>query len=165
MFLVYTDFRTASFRNLIVCKELLSILSTCESKNKQQILHKIYYLSGYIIEFCYKFALFSGLNISKFENISDFGEKEFKEKWKHHSFSKLKNICIESKVIFSADIPYLGNNNIDKKVKYLIESWEVQIRYSLKLSKHPIANLSQNDIINLVELCEEILNKITTKYS
>ena len=79
MFLVYTDFRTASFRNLIVCKELLSILSTCESKNKQQILHKIYYLSGYIIEFCYKFALFSGLNISKFENISDFGEKEFKE--------------------------------------------------------------------------------------
>ena len=79
--------------------------------------------------------------------------------------SKLKNICIESKVIFSADIPYLGNNNIDKKVKYLIESWEVQIRYSIKLSKNPIANLSQNDIINLVELCEEILNKITTKYS
>ena len=162
--LVYPDFKKASYRNLVVCKELLQILPTTEARKKTHILHKVYYLSGYIIEFCYKYALFSSLNASKYENLDNFKDDNFNKKWKHHDFIKLKNVCNDNKVSFSSDIPYIGNNIINRNVKKLIDSWDVQIRYSINLSKDVI-NLNQNDVKELVTLCEEILNKITTKFS
>jgi hypothetical protein len=165
MSLVYIDFRSASYRNILVCKELLNLLLKCESNKKQQIIHKIYYLSGYIIEFCYKFALFHSLKLDKFENIYLYGSDEFKKKWKEHDFQKLKILCNENKVNFSSDIPYFGNSNIDKKSKSLIDSWNVQIRYSLKLSKPQISNITEEDINKFLQIIEEILNKITTKFS
>ena len=167
MTFTYMDFLRASYRNLIVCKELLSIMKCCEPHKKSQILHKVYYLSGYIIEFCYKYALFSSLNASKFESIYNFKDEDFKNKWKKdgHNFDKLKNVCSEYKIIFSSDIPYFGNNKLDEGLYNLIISWNVQIRYSLKLSNNPISKLNENDVIRFVHLCEDILKKITEKYN
>ncbi|MDR6158076.1 hypothetical protein QF023_001592 [Chryseobacterium sp. SLBN-27] len=163
MSLVYTDFRLAGYRNLHTCKELLSILDSCDARKKKQILHNIYYLSGYIIEFCYKFALFSGLKASKFQDLGTFKDESFRKKWRDHSFERLKNICTEYKIVFSADIPYLGNNSIDKNLKELIRNWDVQMRYSIKLTKNTV--LTEEDVINFVVLCEKILTKTDSNFS
>ena len=64
--LSYLEFRKSALRNIHVCKVLLE-----ESQKekvlakKQQLLHKIFYLGGYVIEFMYKFALFSHLNLDR----------------------------------------------------------------------------------------------------
>lgn len=165
MSLVYTDFRTASHRNLVVCKELLNILPNCDNPKKQRILHKIYYLSGYIIEFCYKFALFHTLKLGKFEDINDFRDAAFRKKWREHNFQKLRNLCDENKIVFSSDIPYLGNNIKDPKIRTLINCWDVQIRYSINLSKLSVGNLCEKEINDFVFLMEDILSKTTTKFS
>jgi len=111
--------------------------------------------------------LFSSLNASKFESIYNFKDEDFKNKWKKdgHNFDKLKNVCSEYKIIFSSDIPYFGNNKLDEGLYNLIISWNVQIRYSLKLSNNPISKLNENDVIRFVHLCEDILKKITEKYN
>lgn len=165
MSLIYTDFITASHRNLAVCKELLSILPNCDNPKKQRILHKVYYLSGYIVEFCYKYAFFHSLRVNKYENLNEFRDNEFRKKWREHSFQKLRNLCDENKIVFSSDIPYLGSNIADRKNKMLINSWDVQIRYSIKLSKSLVGNLCESEITNFVFLMEDILNKTITKFS
>ncbi|AZA54082.1 hypothetical protein [Chryseobacterium sp. G0201] len=162
--LKYIDFRTASFRNLNVCKELLERLDNCESKNKNNILHKIYYLSGYIIEFSYKYALFHHLGLNKIDNIYNFGDDSFKKKWKDHDFSKLRLLCTDNKLNFSTDIPYFGSKIENKEIESLINSWDVQIRYNLSLANNTIM-LDESRIKDFVSSIEDILNKITTKFS
>lgn len=160
----YVDFRKASFRNLSVCKELLERLENCESKNKNHILHKIYYLSGYIIEFSYKYALFQHLGLSKIDNIYNFGDINFKKKWKEHDFLKLRSLCLENNLNFSTDIPYFGSRIENKEIESLINSWDVQIRYNLSLANKTII-LDESQMKNFVFSIEDILNKITTKFS
>lgn len=160
----YCEFRNASYRNLTVCKELLKLLQTCEAKDEKYILHKTYYLSGYIIEFCYKFALFSHLGLSKTENVYKHGDEGFQKKWTEHSFSKLQSICEENNLKFSNDIPFLGAKIQHKNVEKLIKSWDVQIRYSLNIKNNQI-ELNRHNLIDLIAQLEEIVNKINSKFS
>ncbi|SFI86035.1 hypothetical protein [Myroides guanonis] len=161
--LKYTDFRTASYRNLYVCNHLLDNFDKCNNSNKQQILHKIYYLSGYIIEFCYKYALFSQLVKYKTDNIYSIKDSGFQKKWKEHNYRKLESLCQENKIIFSKDIPFLGKKITDKNLNDLINNWDVQIRYSLNLTTSTV-NLTQIEMKNLVILIEDILKKTTSKF-
>lgn len=162
--LKYIDFRTASYRNLNVCKELIERLDVCDEKNKKSILHKIYYLSGYIIEFSYKFALFHHLGLSRNQNIYEYGDENFKKKWKDHSFSKLRNLCSEYNLNFSTDIPHFGKKLENKTSENLINSWDVQIRYNISLSKNSII-LEELQVRSFVTSIEQILDFITTKFS
>jgi len=163
-YLTYLEFRTGYYRNLTVCKNLLESLNNCQQRDSEYIKHKTYYLAGYIIEFCYKFALFSHLKLKKTENIYSFGNEGFKKKWKEHSFGKLQNICSEEKLLFSQDIPFFGSPIADKDVKKLIENWDVQIRYSLNLTNSKI-ELEKDTLRKLINELQIIADKITSKYS
>jgi hypothetical protein len=161
--LTYTDFRTASYRNLTVCKHLLENFEECQQSKKKQILHKIYYLSGYIIEFCFKYALFSKLVESSSQNIYEVKDPQFQQRWREHNYCKLSDLCSENKVNFSEDIPYMGKKISDKKINSLLLSWDVQIRYSLNLSKSTV-DLKEKEIRELVILTEQILNKVNSRF-
>ena len=162
--LTYVDFRTAAYRNLHVCQELYSRSLTSESRYKKQIFHKVYYLSGYIIEFCFKYSLFSNEKISQNQNLYEYENEDFRRKWKQHDFNKLRQLCEDRNILFSSDIPYFGSKVQDKKIEKLIKAWDVQIRYSLSLSNQHL-NLLESEIKNLIDFIEIVLNKITSKYS
>lgn len=163
--LSYLDFRKAALRNIHACKILLE-----QSKNenvpakKQQLLHKVFYLGGYVIEFSYKFALFSHLNLQENDNLNKFKDGVFRKKWQVHDFKALANLCEDEKLKFSQDIPFLGNNILNKNTKELIECWDVQIRYSLGLGKKTIS-LKEEILGDYIKIVTEINSKINDKYS
>lgn len=163
--LSYLDFRKAALRNIHACKVLLE-----QSKNenvparKQQLLHKVFYLGGYIIEFSYKFALFSHLNLQEKDNVNKFKDEVFRKKWQVHDFKALASLCENEKLKFSQDIPFLGNNILNKDIKELIEGWDVQIRYSLGLGKKTIS-LKEEILKDYIKIIIEINTKINDKYS
>ena len=159
----FLEFRTAGFRNLNVCKELVTCLENCDSARKVNLLHKIFYLSGYVIEFSFKYILFNSLKLGKFENLYTYRDEAFRKKWQQHDFEKLRSLCTECKIHLNTDIPYLGTRIKDKELEALLKAWDVQIRYSLVLSHHAVV-LEESRMRDLVRLIEEILTKVVTKY-
>lgn len=163
--LSYLEFRKACFRNLEICQILLNSYEICNKENERQsILHKVYYLGGYVIEFAIKFSLFSHLK-SKI-NVSNVYEWENKD-WKDHNFQKLKNIATSHNLSYSQDIPFLGNtSNLSKETLNLIQNWDVQIRYSLTLNKtNKSIKLNFKELLDYFKCIEKITNQITTKYN
>jgi hypothetical protein len=168
--LIYSDFKSASYRNLIVCRELLQFLPILEPNIKTEILHKVYYLSGYIIECCYKFALFSHISknkdfsLNKSTNLLEYRKDEnFPKKWKTHSFDTLKNLCSENSLIFSSDIPFLGQNK-NRELNNLKMRWNTEIRYSLKLTNQEVELSEENLQLFLTEI-EKMVEKINLLYN
>lgn len=162
--LSYLEFRKAAYRNISVCEILLK---TYDSENnnvvKKQILFKTFYLGGYVIEFLYKFSLFSHLNISVNDDVYKFRDNEFQKKWKVHNFDHLNDLCENEGLKFSTDIPYFGNNILNKNVAKLIDAWDVQIRYSLVLSKKSII-LEYEDLQLYLKTIKDINKKINLLY-
>jgi|GEM_PF-4586118 len=161
--LTFPDFRTAGYRNISVCKELLDSLKDCPARNKVHILHKIFYLSGYVVEFSFKYILFSSLRLRESQNLYEYEDLAFRKRWQQHNFDKLRVLLTAKKVIISTDIPFLGNKVDNRKLDELLKAWDVQIRYSLGLSNNPVI-LTQQLMEELVNLTEQILNKVTTKH-
>lgn len=168
--LVYPDFKEASERNLMVCKKLLELLTSVEQFNKKlEILHKVYYLGGYIIEFCYKYALFSHIsiqdtNLNKTTNLNEYKEEvKFPKQWKIHKFDILENICSKHDLQFSSDIPFLGQTNC-KELNKLKMRWNTEIRYSLKLANQEI-ELNEKNIKLFLDKIEEMFIEVNKKYN
>ncbi|MET3025685.1 hypothetical protein ABXT06_03310 [Flavobacterium sp. UW10123] len=165
--LSYTEFRKAAIRNINVCEILLKTYETEKLVNQKQILYKTFYLGGYVIEFLYKFSLFSHLSLDSNENVYNYGDLDFQKKWKVHNFDQLNILCQNEGLTFSTDIPYFGTTSLDKKVIKLFDSWDVQIRYSLNLSKKGIKqiDLEYNEITKYIETIKDINKKITSRFS
>jgi len=161
--LTFPEFRTAGYRNLSVCRELLGSLNACPKRSKVHVLHKIFYLSGYIIEFSFKYVLFSSLRLKESQNLYDYEDDRFRKSWQQHNFDKLRTLINNKRIIISTDIPFIGIKVENKELDDLIKAWDVQIRYSLGLSNQPVL-LTQQLMTELVDLTEQILNKVTTKY-
>lgn len=168
--LIYTDFRKASYRNLIVCQELLGVLEKCEPSRYSHIVHKIYYLGGYIIEYTYKFALFSHLlpKENAKTNIYEYRkEDDFDKKWTVHDFNTLRTLCSSCKVKFNTDVPYFGNTKISKDFRMLLTSWNVQIRYSSNLTNTeegaPKLDFRKINIQEFVYALRDIVDKFYSK--
>lgn len=161
--LTFPEFRTAGYRNLSVCRELLGSLKYCPERSKTHVLHKIFYLSGYIIEFSFKYVLFSELKLKESENLYTYENEAFRKSWQQHNFDRLRLLLNTKKIIISTDVPFLGIKVENKVLDELIKAWDVQIRYSLSLSQQPVV-LTQKLMEELVNLTEQILNKVTTKY-
>ncbi len=162
--LSYLEFRKAAYRNLSVCEILLKMYDVENNKIvKNHILFKTFYLGGYVIEFLYKFSLFSHLNVSITQDVYDYRTSDFQKKWKVHNFDHLSNLCQDEGIRFSTDIPYFGNNIQNKNVAKLIEAWDVQIRYSLVLSRKDVI-LNYVDLKHYVEIIKDINKKINTQY-
>ncbi len=164
-YLNYLDFRTASYRNLNVCKQLLGILENCNELQKKEILHKVFYLGGYIVEFSYKFAFFEAFKLKQELNESDdiytFLDDSFRKKWKTHNFDALNNLCSSYDIKFNQDIPYFGNKQ-NVIFNNLVRSWDVQIRYSLAMSRQSI-ELNEGNIRMFVETLEKIVSHFHSK--
>lgn len=159
----YLEFRKAAIRNITVCEILLKTYNSEKPINQRQILYKTYYLGGYVIEFLYKFSLFSHLNIGQFDDVYKFKNQEFQSKWKVHNYDQLNFLCEKEGLKFSSDIPYLGNNLPNKKVTELFDAWDVQIRYSLNLGKKNV-ELTYDDLNTFIETIKEINKKINSIY-
>lgn len=161
--LSYLEFRKAALRNISVCEILLKTYDKEKQINKKQILIKTFYLGGYVIEFLYKFALFSHLNLTNTDDVYNFRDQEFQKQWRVHNFVQLNILCLNEGLIFSSDIPFLGNNSLNKNVNNLFNAWDVQIRYSLNLSKTKI-ELDYNDLSKYIETIKDISTKINSIY-
>ncbi|MET3128851.1 hypothetical protein ABID42_003970 [Arcicella rosea] len=139
---------------------MLDILENCNELQKKEILHKVFYLGGYIVEFSYKFAFFEAFKLKQELNESDdintFLDDSFRKKWRIHNFDNLNTLCSNNGVTFNQDIPYFGNkqNVIFNK---LVKSWDVQIRYSLAMSRQYI-DLNEGNIRMFVETLEKIVS-------
>lgn len=162
--LSYIEFRKAAIRNINVCEILLKSYSIEKPVVQKQILFKTYYLGGYVLEFLYKFSLFSHLSLDYNDDVYHYRNQEFQKKWKVHNFDQLNILCQDEGLKFSTDIPYFGTSSLDKNVNKLFDAWDVQIRYSLSLSKKGI-DLEYNDLVKYIEIIKEINYKINSKFS
>lgn len=77
----YTDYKAASERHLETClqiKEILeqqfqpkTLLSAREAKEQEQLLSNLYYLSGYVIECIYNYAIFKNISFPSNVDVAD----------------------------------------------------------------------------------------------
>lgn len=160
----YLEFRKAAIRNIAACDILLKNYHELKPATQKHILHKIYYLGGYVVEFLYKFSLFSHLNLSHTEDVYKFKDTDFQKKWKVHDYRQLNNLCEKEGLKFSTDIPFFGNNTLNKNIATLFDGWDVQIRYSQNLCKREI-ELRHEDLIVFLSVIKDINNKINSTYS
>ncbi len=159
----YLEFRKAAIRNISICDILLKKYDSEKSVVQKQILYKTFYLGGYVVEFLYKFSLFSHLNLSSSDDVYSYRNEDFQKKWKVHNFNQLSMLCESEGLKFSTDIPYFGNNQVNPNVKKIFEAWDVQIRYSLNLSKKSI-DLEYNDLTQFLITIKDIEKKINRLY-
>jgi hypothetical protein len=159
----YLEFRRAAIRNISVCEILLNNYPTEKSGNQKQLLYKTFYLAGYVVEFLYKYSLFSHLNLANTECVYKYRNAEFQKKWKVHNFDQLYSLCEDEGLIFSADIPYLGHKLSDKNLTLLMDAWDVQIRYSMNLSRKKIS-LSYEDLSKFIKMIKIINTKVNAQY-
>lgn len=144
----YPEFKNASRKHLVTCEVLIIRLKdiSCEYK-KKHILINIYYLSGYIFETIFKFAIFSSINYKKQEIITKLNQNglNFDSDIKIHNLKKLKE-TLETKGIYRV-VDYT-------KHKKLFNSWNSEIRYKENLL------FSETEIINFFEFARKIFSDL-----
>ena len=160
----YLEFRRAAYRNLAVCEILLKKYDSETPVMRKHILYKTYYLGGYVVEFLYKFSLFSHLNLNHTQDVYKCKNLDFQKRWRVHDYAKLNVLCEDEGLIFSSDIPFLGNKTLNKNIEKLFDAWDVQIRYSINLSRKKV-DLQYSVIVKYIETIKDINNKINSIYS
>ncbi|UPK69433.1 hypothetical protein [Chitinophaga filiformis] len=116
-----------------------------------------------MIEFSFKYILFSSLRVKETQNLYEYDDEIFRKSWQQHNFDRLRLVLDTKRIIISTDVPYIGIKVENKELDDLIKAWDVQIRYSLGLSHQPVV-LTEPLMEEFVGLTEQILKRVTSKY-
>ena len=177
--MIYTEYAKAAERHLETCtqlvhvleeqyqkKEVGSTLSNRELKEKLELLSNLYYLSGYIIECVYSYALCKeiGLSIALSNQIPATGlhgvcwhynqinrtSKTHAIYRQNHKMSKLEMDYFSTRYNITS-IPILGGNDmISHDAQILFDNWSASVRYTIS---HP---LDYANVFDFFWECEKI---------
>ena len=187
----YTEYKEAAERHLEVCLQLEyllrdnykakeeagQILSSRERKEKLQLLADLYYLSGYIIECSYNYAIYKHINYPDTEAVKNLKPANWATYSISHNVSYISKtnggnidtflICrtnhtLDCNMHFFADsryvdlglsIPLLDGNNIARPCTDLFQNWGAEIRYTIDSS----LNLDYDNVFDFLYLALEII--------
>jgi len=127
--MIFDEYRKASKRHLQACDVLLGQLGHHSNRKKERILQETYYLTGYIFECIYKYALFALIGYDPLKNVEELNEDEinYRDHIMTHKFKALKH---ELDKRISGNIPFIKNEDgIDISTKRLYEKWNPNFRY------------------------------------
>ena len=164
-------FRMASKR-LSSCKH---IIKECSTDPPKHVLHDIYYLSGYILEgFCvysiYKLygwdentAIddYKGMNPRELNDFFYKTHLRFNNEKKNgqlysiqgHNFQHYVNL-LKHRPEFRT-LPFFSTRDLDSNIKYLVDKWKPEIRYS-----YEDISLSVNNLNLMLSFCSKVQSVI-----
>lgn len=147
--MIYTEYAKAAERHLETCTHLVHVieeqyqkkesntgLSPRETKEKLELLSNLYYLSGYIIECVYSYALcnaIAGSNPGDLNPTTDV-------------YNQLKSTSVKSITWFQKSKLSLGATHAVFRGKHKMSSNEMSYFLSLGSSINPIPILSGNNM-------------------
>ena len=154
----YREYKRASLRHYNTCQYLCNKISTLSDKGSEQVrkkelIHNVYYLSGYIIETLLSYILFSTLNDNKDVELSDHYKST---QFKTHDLNK-KIYYLQNHKCLLDGITFIGKKHSNKKFRQLFNNWNVQYRYEQPIFCN---KFTEDDIMKYIneigKMCEEI---------
>lgn len=199
--MVYTEYKNASERHLETCLFLLERLSKLEQKNnlnrkeiksQKHLLSNLYYLSGYMLECLYSYAMCKNQNIPRegnVKNILDGAEHgtykicftynkkrrlnvEYSIVRPQHRMSLSELSYFQAEGVISEPIPLLDNSTqlSNSNSQSLFENWTVFERY--KFNHYGISNFPEFNHQNvttyfweIVDVCAKMSEQILRELS
>lgn len=194
----YTEYKEAAERHLEVCFQLEKLLihyqkvengrtlTNKEAKEKLQLLSDLYYLSGYIIECSYNYAIYKHISYPNTEPVKNlkpanwaiYGISVNNMNVSYRSITNGGNsstflICrpdhkLDCSMHFFASsthggnlalpIPLLDGNNVARPCTDLFQNWGAEIRYTIDSS----LNLDYDNVFDFLYLALEIIEGLKT---
>lgn len=181
--MLYIEYRTAADKHLKTCKSILDSLdklsvldntSLIVSRHKQEVLHNVYYLSGYVLESISTYSIYKHFGWNQRRSVKTFN-KNFSNscqftfflnrsymfsaqshKFQDNQFEVLRRVFSNSEIEF-IDTSVVVDNN----VQLLFNSWKAEVRYHGPTQSY--ANntaLSEVDVKNFLITTENIYNSL-----
>ena len=180
--MIYTEYAKAAERHLETCthlvhvleeqyqkKEVGSTLSNRELKEKLELLSNLYYLSGYIIECVYSYALCQYIGM----NLTDDVKTQLPQRgvcWSYNSLTRNNNTHAiyrqMHKMSGSNDLSYFTTHNVSgisaipilggsqnmssPNAQILFDNWSAEVRYSIS------NQLDYANVFDFFRECEKI---------
>ena len=191
----YTDYKDAAERHLETCYNLVEKLnifedkkqkggiSTLESKTQMNLLSNLYYLSGYMFECLYNYAICKkglvpdNLSIRDLDRVPPNGtygtlpicfNANKKNTNIRHCLQRsghrmtLSDLSFLDSYANSENIPLLHNNNhfAESTIRVLFDNWSVYERYKINYDRIPGFPFNFHDILRffweIVDVCAKL---------
>jgi hypothetical protein len=130
--MLFDEYKKASKRHMMSCESLLKNLELYSPQKREHILQEVYYLTGYIFECIYKYALFALIDYDPTEPVEELKQDDlsYGKHIKTHKFSVLKG---ELDKRIPVPIPFVNSDDgIEKEIKDLYREWDPKFRYISK---------------------------------
>lgn len=192
--MIYTEYKDASLKHIHTCNYLIEKLKKDKAitlKKKKQIINNIYYLAGYAIESIITYGIYDYIEFDKTESIKElkqnsalasqynvcfYHDNSFKFVIMSHNFQNNKDFFSFHSISDITNIPFVGTEPDDEKLKELFYNWDPELRYTPNLIKKDktgtilkqinVRNLLLSDIERFVNTALQIyigINNIITK--
>jgi hypothetical protein len=129
MTMFFGEYSKASKRHLQSCEVLLDHLEDQSSRKRELILQETFYLTGYIFECIYKYAIFVLIGYNPQKHVEELNENglSYNQHIKTHNFQVLT--CeLDSRI--TGNIPFIKNEDgIDNNTIRLYKAWKPTFRY------------------------------------
>lgn len=181
--MLYIGYKTAADKHLKTCKSILDSLDKLSildnnalivSRHKQEVLHNIYYLSGYILESISTYSIYKHFGWNQRNSVKTFN-RNFSDSCQftfysnhHYMFSaqshKFQNNQFEvlRRVFSNSGIEFIDASvGVNNNMQLLFNSWKAEVRYHGSTQSY--ANntvLSEADVKNFLITAENIYNSL-----
>jgi hypothetical protein len=138
--MLFDEYKKASKRHMQACESLLKNLEEYSHKKRNHILQEVYYLTGYIFECIYKYAIFTLIDYNPRKPVEKLEQDDlsYRKHIRTHKFSVLRG---ELDKRIPGTIPFIkGDDGIEQEIKDLYREWDPKFRYESqqKLSEEKI---------------------------
>jgi hypothetical protein len=150
----FNEYSKASKRHLQACEVLLGNLKDHSTCKKEHILQETYYLTGYIFECIYKYALFVLIGYDPQKPVEELNENRLSYK-QHIKTHNLKMLTCELNMRISGNIPFIKHKDgIDNSTLKLYKTWNPRFRYTA------FEGIDEGGIISLFDWSKKTREKI-----
>ncbi len=197
--MVYSDYKAAAERHLETCFELVQAiiklekkkhrgsLSSNDTKRQKHILENLYYLSGYMLECLYGYAMCKQDNYPQADQVNSLDNGGYKLCFKHNKRGRLNvsyslqrpqhkmslselsffdDVSNGYQIAINQNIPLIHGNRVlsNPSIQKLFENWSAYERYKINHDNTPNLSFNSKNIIDLfweiVDICAKISKHI-----
>jgi len=154
--MTYIEYKKASLRHLDTCLFLCEFFDEIvEQEEKEHILKNIYYLSGYIFECIFSYAIFNVIGYDKTKSVYQLDNDKrcgltFSNNFKTHNLDWKIEFLKKNGGSNVGKIPILDG----KTKEFLLKKWKSEYRYYIDIE------LSKNEIYKFVSLAKDTTEKV-----
>jgi len=181
--MIYTDYQLAATKHLNTCKAILDSFDRFSqldntaiivSRYKQEAIHSIYYLSGYILESIATYSIYKHFGWNTRVSVKTFNRgfsdscqftfyphQNYLYSAKSHIFQR-NQFEVLRRVFSSSNIEFIDTSvYVNNDMKILFNSWKAEVRYHKK-NRNYINNsqITEANIKDFVSITENIYNSL-----